>query len=347
MPRTNNTFSGAMGRGIAVDLGTATTVVYVRGEGVVLEEPSVVALDARTDRLLAVGRSAKEMIGRTPANIRTVRPLKAGVIADFGVCEKMLRYFIQKVHNNRFAKPRMVICVPSGITPVEQRAVQEVAEFAGARRPVFIIEEPMAAAIGAGIAVQEAAGNMVVDVGGGTTEIAIISLGGIVTSRSVRVAGDDFEQAMSDYIRKEYSLAVGEQTTEQIKVKYTSVWPLREEMLVNVPGRDLVSGLPKSVSLSTVEMREAVDQPMQEIIAAIQTTLDTAPPELTSDIMETGIHLAGGGSRLTGLAERLTAETSIKVNRVKNPQYVVAYGSGYSLEEFEALRGVLHSPVAE
>ena len=336
-----------MGRGIAVDLGTATTVVYVRGEGVVLEEPSVAALDARTDRLLAVGRSAKEMIGRTPANIRTVRPLKEGVIADFGVCEKMLRYFIQKVHNNRFAKPRMVICVPSGITPVEQRAVQEVAEFAGARRPVFIIEEPMAAAIGAGIAVQEAAGNIVVDVGGGTTEIAIISLGGIVVSRSVRVAGDDFEQAISDYIRKEYSLAVGEQTTEQIKVKYTSVWPLREEMLVNVPGRDLVSGLPRSVSLSTVEMREAVDQPMQEIIAAVQGTLDAAPPELTSDIMETGIHLAGGGSRLTGLAERLTAETSIKVNRVKNPQYVVAYGSGYSLEEFEALRGVLHSPVAE
>ena len=305
------------------------------------------ALDARTDRLLAVGRSAKEMIGRTPANIRTVRPLKEGVIADFGVCEKMLRYFIQKVHNNRFAKPRMVICVPSGITPVEQRAVQEVAEFAGARRPVFIIEEPMAAAIGAGIAVQEPAGNMVVDVGGGTTEIAIISLGGIVVSRSVRVAGDNFDQTISDYIRKEYSLAVGEQTTEQLKVKYTSVWPLREEMLVNVPGRDLVSGLPKSVSLSTVEMREAVEEPMNEIIAAIQATLDAAPPELTSDVMETGIHRAGGGSRLTGLAERLTAETSIKVNRVKNPQYVVAYGSGYSLEEFEALRGVLHSPVAE
>ena len=305
------------------------------------------ALDARTDRLLAVGRSAKEMIGRTPANIRTVRPLKEGVIADFGVCEKMLRYFIQKVHNNRFAKPRMVICVPSGITPVEQRAVQEVAEFAGARRPVFIIEEPMAAAIGAGIAVQEPAGNMVVDVGGGTTEIAIISLGGIVVSRSVRVAGDNFDQTISDYIRKEYSLAVGEQTTEQLKVKYTSVWPLREEMLVNVPGRDLVSGLPKSVSLSTVEMREAVEEPMNEIIAAIQATLDAAPPELTSDVMETGIHLAGSGSRLTGLAERLTAETSIKVNRVKNPQYVVAYGSGYSLEEFEALRGVLHSPVAE
>ena len=336
-----------MGRGIAVDLGTATTVVYVRGEGVVLEEPSVAALDARTDRLLAVGCSAKEMIGRTPANIRTVRPLKEGVIADFGVCEKMLRYFIQKVHNNRFAKPRMVICVPSGITPVEQRAVQEVAEFAGARRPVFIIEEPMAAAIGAGIAVQEPTGNMVVDVGGGTTEIAIISLGGIVASRSLRVAGDDFEQAISDYIRKEYNLAVGEQTTEQIKVKYTSVWPLREEMLVNVPGRDLVTGLPKSVSLSTVEMREAVEGPMKEIIAALQTTLDTAPPELASDVMEAGIHLAGGGSRLTGFAQRLTAETSIKVNSVKNPQYVVAYGSGYSLEEFEALRGVLHSPVAE
>ena len=347
MRRVSKNISSAVGRGIAVDLGTATTVVYVRGEGVVLEEPSVAALDARTDRLLAVGGAAKDMIGRTPANIRTVRPLKEGVIADFGVCEKMLRYFIQQVHSNRFAKPRMVICVPSGITPVEQRAVQEVAEFAGARRPVFIIEEPMAAAIGAGISVQEPSGSMIVDVGGGTTEIAVISLGGIVVSRSVRVAGDDFDQTISDYIRKEYSLGVGEQTTEQIKVKYTSAWPLSEEMLVTVPGRDLVTGLPRSVGISTLELREAIQEPLQEIIAGVQSTLDAAPPELTADIMECGIHLAGGGSRLIGLAERLAAETAIKVNRVKNPQYVVAYGSGYSLEEFEALRGVLHSPVAE
>ena len=347
MRRVSKNISSAVGRGIAVDLGTATTIVYVRGEGVVLEEPSVAALDARTDRLLAVGGAAKEMIGRTPANIRTVRPLKEGVIADFGVCEKMLRYFIQQVHSNRFAKPRMVICVPSGITPVEQRAVQEVAEFAGARRPVFIIEEPMAAAIGAGISVQEPSGSMIVDVGGGTTEIAVISLGGIVVSRSVRVAGDDFDQTISDYIRKEYSLGVGEQTTEQIKVKYTSAWPLSEEMLITVPGRDMVTGLPRSVGIGTVELREAIQEPLQEIIAGVQSTLDVAPPELISDIMECGIHLAGGGSRLIGLAERLAAETAIKVNRVKNPQYVVAYGSGYSLEEFEALRGVLHSPVAE
>ena len=347
MRRVSKNISSAVGRGIAVDLGTATTIVYVRGEGVVLEEPSVAALDARTDRLLAVGGAAKDMIGRTPANIRTVRPLKEGVIADFGVCEKMLRYFIQQVHSNRFAKPRMVICVPSGITPVEQRAVQEVAEFAGARRPVFIIEEPMAAAIGAGISVQEPSGSMIVDVGGGTTEIAVISLGGIVVSRSVRVAGDDFDQTISDYIRKEYSLGVGEQTTEQIKVNYTSAWPLSEEMVITVPGRDMVTGLPRSVGISTVELREAIQEPLQEIIAGVQSTLDAAPPELTADIMECGIHLAGGGSRLIGLTERLAAETAIKVNRVKNPQYVVAYGSGYSLEEFEALRGVLHSPVAE
>ncbi|MCE2525331.1 MAG: rod shape-determining protein [Acidimicrobiia bacterium] len=339
MPRVRNNISSAVGRGIAVDLGTATTIVYVRGEGVVLEEPSVAALDARTDRLLAVGRNAKEMIGRTPANIRTVRPLKEGVIADFGVCEKMLRYFIQQVHSNRFAKPRMVICVPSGITPVEQRAVQEVAEFAGARRPVFIIEEPMAAAIGAGVAVQEPSGSMIVDVGGGTTEVAVISLGGIVVSRSVRVAGDDFDQTISDYIRKEYSLGVGEQTTEQIKVKYTSAWPLAEEMLIQIPGRDLVTGLPKSVSINTIELREAVDEPLNEVIAGVQATLDAAPPELTADIMESGIHLAGGGSRLLGLAERLAAETAIKVNRVKNPQYVVAYGSGYSTERRAAFAG--------
>ena len=347
MPRVPNNISNSVGRGIAVDLGTATTIVYVRGEGIVLEEPSVAALDARTDRLLAVGRSAKEMIGRTPANIRTVRPLKEGVIADFGVCEKMLRYFIQQVHSNRFAKPRMVICVPSGITPVEQRAVQEVAEFAGARRPVFIIEEPMAAAIGAGIAVQQPSGSMIVDVGGGTTEIAVISLGGIVVSRSVRVAGDDFDQTISDYIRKEYSLGLGEQTTEHVKVKYTSAWPLNEELNLTVPGRDLVTGLPKSIGVNTVELREAIEEPLNEIIGGVQATLDAAPPELTADIMESGIHLAGGGSRLIGLAERLATETGIKVNRVKSPQYVVAYGSGHSLEEFESLRGVLHSPVAE
>ncbi len=347
MAKVSNKINRAVGRGIAVDLGTATTIVYVRGEGIVLEEPSVAALDARSDRLLAVGQNAKEMIGRTPANIRTVRPLKEGVIADFGVCEKMLRYFIQQVHSNRFAKPRMVICVPSGITPVEQRAVQEVAEFAGARRPVFIIEEPMAAAIGAGISVQKPTGSMIVDVGGGTTEIAVISLGGIVVSRSVRVAGDDFDQTISDYIRKEYSLGLGEQTTEQIKARYTSAWPVSEEIVIKIPGRDLVSGLPRSIAISTTELREAIKEPLNEIISGVQGTLDSAPPELTSDIMESGIHLAGGGSRLVGLAERLASETGIKVNRVPNPQHVVAYGSGYSLEEFESLRGVLHSPVAE
>src|SRR5262249_50257625 len=249
---SDSIFSSILGRDMAVDLGTANTLVYVRGRGIVLNEPSVVAVNSRDGRPLAVGAEAKRMIGHTPSHITAIRPLKDGVIADFEICERMLRYFIQRVHNRRWAKPRMVICVPSGITGVEQRAVQEAAEYAGARKPAYIIEEPMAAAIGAGLPVHEPAGNMIVDIGGGTTEVAVISLGGIVASESIRIAGDELDEAIITYIKKEYSLALGERTAEEIKIALGSAYKLEEEMYAEVRGRDLVSGLPKTVVVSTV-----------------------------------------------------------------------------------------------
>jgi len=328
---------------MAVDLGTANTLVYVRGEGIVLDEPSVVAVNVNDGRPLAVGAEAKRMIGRTPSHIQAVRPLRDGVIADFDICEKMLRYFIQKVHQSRFAKPRMVICVPSGITGVEQRAVQEAAEFAGARKPAYIIEEPMAAAIGAGLPVQEPAGNMIVDIGGGTTEVAVISLGGVVSSRSARVGGDELDDAITQYIKKEYSLALGERTAEDVKIALGSAWPLAEEHYAEIRGRDLVTGLPKTIVTSTVEIREALTEPLSSIIDAVKVTLDNTPPELAADIMERGICLAGGGALLHGLSERLHNETGMPVIVAPDPLYAVALGSGQSLEEFEALRGVLFS----
>jgi len=332
-----------MSRDMAVDLGTANTLVYVRGEGIVLDEPSVVAVNVNDGRPLAVGAEAKRMIGRTPSHIQAVRPLRDGVIADFDICEKMLRYFIQKVHQSRFAKPRMVICVPSGITGVEQRAVQEAAEFAGARKPAYIIEEPMAAAIGAGLPVQEPAGNMIVDIGGGTTEVAVISLGGVVSSRSARVGGDELDDAITQYIKKEYSLALGERTAEDVKIALGSAWPLAEEHYAEIRGRDLVTGLPKTIVTSTVEIREALTEPLSSIIDAVKVTLDNTPPELAADIMERGICLAGGGALLHGLSERLHNETGMPVIVAPDPLYAVALGSGQSLEEFEALRGVLFS----
>src|SRR6266516_5700810 len=263
-----------IGRDMAVDLGTANTLVYVRGRGIVLDEPSVVAVNTKNGSILAVGAEAKRMIGRTPSHIQAIRPLKDGVIADFEICEKMLRYFIQKVHPRRFAKPRMVICVPSGITGVERRAVQEAAEYAGARKPVYIIEEPMAAAIGAGLPVHEPSGNMIVDIGGGTTEVAVISLGGIVASESIRVAGDEIDQALMSFCKKEYSLALGERTAEDIKTQLASAWPLKEELYAEVRGRDLGSGLPKAVKLTSEEVRAAMDEPISQIIAAVRETLD-------------------------------------------------------------------------
>jgi rod shape-determining protein MreB len=340
---SDSMFRDLMGRDMAVDLGTANTLVYVRGRGIVLNEPSVVAVNVRDGRPLAVGLEAKRMIGRTPAHIQAIRPLKDGVIADFEICEKMLRYFIHKVHQRRWVKPRMVICVPSGITGVEQRAVQDAAEYAGARKPAYIIEEPMAAALGAGLPVQEPNGNMIVDIGGGTTEVAVISLGGIVASQSVRVAGDELDEAIIQYIKKEYSLALGERTAEEVKITLGSAWPLEEELTAEIRGRDLVTGLPKTIITSTSEIREAIEEPVSSIVDAVKVTLDKTPPELAADIMEGGIVLAGGGALLLGLPERLQAETGMPIRIAPNPLHAVAIGSGQSLEEFDALKGVLFS----
>jgi rod shape-determining protein MreB len=328
---------------MAVDLGTANTVVYVRGRGIVLNEPSVVAVNTKDDRPVAVGTEAKRMVGRTPAHIQAIRPLKDGVIADFDICEKMLRYFIQRVHQRRWTKPRMVICVPSGITGVEQRAVQEAAEYAGARKPAYIIEEPMAAAIGAGLPVHEPSGNMVVDIGGGTTEVAVISLGGVVASESVRVAGDEIDEALMNFCRKEYSLALGERTAEDVKTQLASAWPLKEELYAEIRGRDLVTGLPKTIVVSTGELREAIEEPVQAICDAVKYTLDRTPPELAADMMEKGIVITGGGSLLHGLDARVANETGMPVRRAKNPLYTVVLGSGQCLEEFDALKTVLLS----
>ena len=319
-----------LGRDMAVDLGTANTLVYVRGRGIVLNEPSVVAVNTKDGRPLAVGAEAKRMIGRTPSHIQAIRPLKDGVIADFEICEKMLRYFIHRVHQRRFAKPRMVICVPSGITGVEQRAVMEAAEYAGARK-AYIIEEPMAAAIGAGLPVHEPTGNMVVDIGGGTTEVAVISLGGIVTSQSIRIGGDELDEAIVAFVKKEYSLALGER----------SAYELEEELHAEIRGRDLVTGLPKTVVISTQEIRQAIEEPVSAIVDAVKVTLDRTPPELAADIMEQGIVLTGGGALLHGLESRLTHETGMPIVVARDPLNCVAIGSGQCLEEFEALKQVL------
>jgi len=342
---SENFFSSFLGRDMAVDLGTANTLVYLRGRGIVLNEPSVVAVNVNDGRPLAVGLEAKRMIGRTPSHIQAIRPLKDGVIADFEICEKMLRYFIHRVHQRRFAKPRMVICVPSGITGVEQRAVQEAAEYAGARKPAFIIEEPMAAAIGAGLPVHEPTGNMVVDIGGGTTEVAVISLGGIVTSQSIRIGGDELDESIMQFIKKEYSLALGERTAEEIKIALGSACPLEEELHAEVRGRDLITGLPKTIVTTTEEIREAIEEPLSSIVDAVKVTLDKTPPELAADIMEQGIVLCGGGALLHGLDARLATETGMPIVIAKNPLQAVAVGSGQCLEEFRALKQVLISSV--
>jgi rod shape-determining protein MreB len=331
----------ALGRDIAIDLGTANTLIYVRGQGVVLNEPSVVALDVSDGKPVAVGHEAKRMMGRTPGHIRAVRPLKDGVIADFDVCEKMLRYFVQKVHSSRWSKPRMLICVPSGITGVEQRAVQDAAEYAGARKPVHIIEEPMAAAIGADLAVHEPSGNMIVDIGGGTTEVAVISLGGIVTAQSLRIAGDELDEALLAYLKKEFSLAVGERTAEEIKIQMGSAWPFEEEMTADIRGRDLISGLPRTISLSTDQVREAIAEPVAAIVDAVRTTLDKTPPELAADIMHQGITITGGGALLAGIDRRLAHETGMPINIANEPLYSVVIGSGRALENIEMMRGLL------
>jgi rod shape-determining protein MreB len=332
-----------IGRDMAVDLGTANTLVYVRGKGIVLNEPSVVAINTNTGGILAVGAEAKKMIGRTPGNIVAIRPLKDGVIADFDTTERMLRYFIQKVHKRRhLAKPRIVVCVPSGITGVEQRAVKDAGYAAGARK-VYIIEEPMAAAIGAGLPVHEPTGNMVVDIGGGTTEVAVISLGGIVTSQSIRTGGDELDQAIITYVKKEYSLMLGERTAEEIKMAIGSAFPSPEEPHAEIRGRDLVSGLPKTIVVSAEEIRKAIEEPVNSIIDAVKTTLDKCPPELSGDVMDRGIVITGGGALLKGLDERLRHETGMPIHITDRPLDSVAMGSGKCVEEFEALQQVLIS----
>ena len=328
--------TGFGGRDMAVDLGTANTLVYVRGRGIVLSEPSVVAIDSRSGEVHAVGIEAKRMLGRTPGTIQAIRPLKDGIIADFDVTEQMLRHFIQKVHQSRWAHPRVVVCVPSGVTGVEKRAVEEACLSAGARQ-AYLIEEPMAAAIGAGLPVSEPTGSMIVDIGGGTSEVAVISLGGIVTSQSIRVGGDELDEAIVDYVKREYKLMIGQQTAEEVKLEIGSAYPMPEEVQAEIRGRDLVTGLPKTIVLTSEEVQRALEVPVGQIIDSIRVTLDQTPPELASDIMDRGIMLAGGGSLLKGFPERLREETQIPTHLAESPLTCVAIGSGRSLEEFEAI----------
>jgi rod shape-determining protein MreB len=329
--------NGFGGRDMAVDLGTANTLVYVRGRGIVLSEPSVVAIDHASGEVHAVGVEAKRMLGRTPGTISAIRPLKDGVIADFDVTEQMLRHFIQKVHQHRFAHPRVVVCVPSGVTGVEKRAVEEATRNAGAR-DAFLIEEPMAAAIGAGLPVSEPTGNMIVDVGGGTTEVAVISLGGIVVSVSLRVGGDEMDEAIISHTKREYKLLIGNQTAEEIKLEVGSAFRMKEEVQAEVRGRDMLTGLPKTVIISSEEVRHALEEPVTQIVDALKSTLDKTPPELAADIMDRGIVLAGGGALLTGLDERLRHETQMPVQLAESPLTCVAVGSGRSLELLEVMQ---------
>ncbi|HET7510001.1 MAG TPA: rod shape-determining protein [Solirubrobacterales bacterium] len=323
------------GRDMAVDLGTANTLVYVRGRGIVLSEPSVVAIDSVSGQVHAVGVQAKRMLGRTPGTITAIRPLKDGVIADFEVTEQMLRHFITSV-SNRFAHPRVVVCVPSGVTGVEKRAVEEACLSAGARQ-AYLIEEPMAAAIGAGLPVAEPTGSMIVDVGGGTTEVAVISLGGIVVSQSIRVGGDELDEAIVAHCKRKYKLAIGTQTAEDVKLEAGSASPLPEEVRAEIRGRDLVSGLPKTIELSSEEVRGALEEPVSHIVAAVKETLDRTPPELAGDIMDRGITLAGGGALLQGLEQRLRDECQMPCQLAESPLTCVAVGSGISLEEVETI----------
>ena len=327
---------GIGGRDIAVDLGTANTLVYVRGEGIVASEPSVVALDENTGDVHAVGSEAQRMIGRTPATISAVRPLRHGVIADFEVTEEMLRYFIRRVDQSRFAHPRVVMCAPSGITTVERNAVEEACLAAGARQ-VHLIEEPIAAAIGAGIAIAEPTGRLVLDIGGGTSEVAVISLGGMVVSRSLKVGGYELDEAIAAHVRARHNLAIGERSAEAIKLEVGSARPLGEELVTDLRGRDLVSGLPKSIELGSDEVRDAIAEPVSAIIEAVKETLEETPPELAADITEEGMLLAGGGSLLRGFVGRLRQETGIEARLAESPLTCVVTGSGRSLEEFEAL----------
>jgi rod shape-determining protein MreB len=339
-----NGLFGWLSSDIGIDLGTSNTLVYVKDQGIVLREPSVVAVQAGTNRVLAVGDEAKRMLGRTPANIVAVRPLKDGVISDFEVTEAMLRHFISKVHNRRRvrARPRVVIAVPSGITEVEKRAVRESAAHAGARE-VYLIEEPMAAAIGVGLPVQDPAGNMIIDIGGGTTEVALISLSGIVFSRSVRVAGDELDEAIVQYMKRAYNLMVGERTAEEIKIKIGSAYPSEKETSVEVKGRDLVAGLPKTLMITSQEVREALLEPISTIVDSVRITLERCPPELSADLVDRGLVLAGGGALLRGFDKLLSEETGLPVHVAEDPLSAVAEGTGKCLNELKFLRQVASS----
>jgi len=335
-----NGLFGLFSNDIGIDLGTANTLVYVKDHGIVLREPSVVAVQAGTNKVLAVGDEAKRMLGRTPGNIVAIRPLKDGVIADFEVTEAMLRHFISKVHNRRkMVHPRVVIAVPSGITEVEKRAVKDSATRAGARE-VYLIEEPMAAAIGVGLPVQDAAGNMIIDIGGGTTEVALISLSGIVFSRSVRVAGDELDEAVIQYMKRAYNLMIGERTAEEIKIKIGSAYPMEKEASMEVKGRDLVAGLPKTLTITSQEVREAMQEPITTIVESVRITLERCPPELSADLVDRGLVLAGGGALLRGLDKLLAEETGLPVHVAEDPLSAVAEGTGRALNELKFLRQV-------
>ncbi len=337
-----NGIFGLFSNDIGIDLGTANTLVYVKDQGIILREPSVVAVRAGTSQVLAVGDEAKRMLGRTPGNIVAVRPLKDGVIADFEMTESMLRHFITKVNSRKWVRPRVVIAVPSGITEVEKRAVKESAAHAGARE-VYLIEEPMAAAIGVGLPVQDAAGNMIIDIGGGTTEVAIISLSGIVFSRSVRVAGDELDEAIVAYMKRAYNLMIGERTAEEIKIKIGSAYPMEKETSMEVKGRDLVAGLPKTLPISSQEVREAMLEPIATIVDSVRVTLERCPPELSADLVDRGLVLAGGGALLRGLERLLQEETGLPVHVAEDPLSAVAEGTGRALSEIRFLRQVASS----
>lgn len=336
--RATDSFMGMFSKDMGIDLGTATTLVYVKGEGVVLCEPSVVAIEKDTNRVVAVGEEAKKMLGRTPGSIVAIRPMKDGVISDFEVTEAMLKYFIQKVQPSKFAfRPTIVIAIPSGITEVEKRAVIDSAEHAGARH-VILIEEPKAAAIGVGLPVHEAAGNMIIDIGGGTTELAVISLGGLVYAKSIRIAGDEMDVAIIEYLRKTYNLMIGERTAEEIKIRLGSAYPLEEELNMDVRGRDLIAGLPKTINVTSVEIREALQDPVQAIVDASKSTLEHTPPELAADLIDRGIVMAGGGSLLRGLDKRIAEETGLPVHVADDPLTAVVMGTGETLNMSPAMR---------
>ena len=325
---------------MGIDLGTANTLIYVKGRGIMVQEPSVVAMEQHTRKVLAVGDEAKRMVGRTPSNIIAIRPLSDGVIADFDVAQAMIEQFIHKVHQRGFLmKPLVIIGIPSGVTEVEKRAVLEASKNAGAKRS-FLIEEPMAAAIGAGLPITEPRGSMIVDIGGGTTEVAVISLGGICASKSVRVAGDEIDEAIVQYVRREHSLLIGERTAEEVKMRIGSAYPTEDLLEIDIRGRDLVTGLPKQVTITSDEVRSAIQEPLMTIVETVKQTLENTPPELSADIIESRILLAGGGALLKGIDDLIASETNMPVRHADEPLYCVVEGCGRALEEIETLKEV-------